>query len=65
MPETGQYTVQDHIAPPPFPRHDPVNGHRYAEPAEVAFTGIQFEPGRKPSPEAEPRGTDAPTAGEQ
>ncbi|TVT09922.1 hypothetical protein FNH07_06625 [Amycolatopsis bartoniae] len=63
MPGPGTYTVQVHISAPDFLRHDPVNGKRFAEPVEVAFTGVRFEPGRKPSPQAEPRGTAAPTAG--
>jgi len=63
MPAAGRYTVQVHIAAPRFARHDPVNGRRYAEPVDVAFTDVHFEPGRKPSPEAAPRGEDAPTAG--
>lgn len=63
MPGPGEYTARVHIARPEFMRHDPVNGRRYAEAVEVTFTDIRFEPGRKPSPDAHPRGADAPTAG--
>lgn len=63
MPGPGSYTVQVHIEPPAFMRHDPVNGCRYAGPVEVAYTGIEFEPGRKPSPDAQPRGEATPYVG--
>jgi hypothetical protein len=63
MPGKGTYTVRVHIEPPTYMRHDPVNGKRYAEPVDVLFEDIAFEPGRKPSPDAEPRGADAPYAG--
>ncbi|OLR93623.1 iron transporter [Actinokineospora bangkokensis] len=59
IPGEGAYTVQVRIEPPAFMRHDPVNGKRYAEPVDVTFTDVTFRPGRKPSPEAGPRGEDA------
>lgn len=58
VPDEGPYTVQVHIEPPTYMRHDPVNGKRYEKPVDVAFTGVRFEPGRKPSPEAQPRGAE-------
>jgi hypothetical protein len=48
---------------PEFMRHDPVSGARYAEPVEVQFDQVSFANGRKPGPDAAPRGADAPTAG--
>jgi hypothetical protein len=41
-----------------FVRHDPVNGRRYEQPPEVTFEDRRFAPGRKPSPDAQPRGAD-------
>jgi hypothetical protein len=63
MPGEGTYTVTVHIEPPTYMRHDPINGKRYAEPIDVTFADVEFHPGRKPSPEAQPRGADADTAG--
>lgn len=63
VPDNGPFDVLVRIPPPTFMRHDPVNGKRYAEPVEVRFEKVEFANGRKPSPEARPRGTDAPTAG--
>lgn len=63
MPQPGRYTVHVRIGAPTFMRHDPINGHRYAEPVDVVFTDVEFTPGRKPSPHAQPRGTAAPHAG--
>lgn len=59
MPGAGAYDVQVHIDPPTFMRHDPVNGKRYEHPVEVAFLNVEFEPGRKPSPDAQPRESNA------
>ncbi len=56
MPGEGPYTVKVHIEPPSWMRHDPRNGKRYAEPVDAVFTDVGFEPGRKPSPDAQPRG---------
>jgi hypothetical protein len=44
-------------------RHDPVNGKRYEQPVEVVFEDVPFIPGRKPSPDAQPRGADTGYAG--
>lgn len=63
LPGTGPYDVTVRVAPPRFMRHDPVNGQRYMQPVEATFTGVQLANGRKASPQAQPRGADAPTAG--
>jgi len=62
VPGEGPFTVRVHIDPPSWMRHDPVNGKRYAEPVGVEFADVSFEPGRKPSPEAQPRGPETPYA---
>ena len=62
LPGTGPYDVAIRISPPEYMRHDPINGKRYAEPVEVRFDRVKFTNGRKPSPDAQPRGADAPTA---
>jgi uncharacterized protein involved in high-affinity Fe2+ transport len=62
LPGAGPYTVRAVIEPPRYMRHDPVNGKRYGERVEVEFPDQRFEPGRKPSPHARPRGADAPYA---
>jgi Fe2+ transport protein len=63
VPGEGPYTVRVRIDPPAFMRHDPVNGKRYEQPVELVFADRRFKPGRKPSPDASPRGDDAPYAG--
>jgi Fe2+ transport protein len=63
VPGEGPYAVRVRIDPPTFMRHDPVNGKRYAEPVDVVFEGLRFTPGRKPSPDAQPRGADTHYAG--
>jgi len=63
VPGEGPYTVRVRIDPPAFMRHDPVNGKRYEQPVELVFADRSFKPGRKPSPDASPRGDDAPYAG--
>jgi hypothetical protein len=63
LPGHGPYDVTVHIEPPGFMRHDPINGRRYAEPVTARFERVQFKLGRKESPNARPRGTDAPTTG--
>lgn len=62
VPDTGPFDVLVRVAPAPFMRHDPVNGRRYAEPVVARFDNVTFTNGRKASPQAQPRGTDAPTA---
>jgi hypothetical protein len=63
IPGEGDYTARVHIEPPTYMRHDPINGKRYAEPVDVVFEDVRFHPGRKASPDAAPRGADAPSAG--
>jgi uncharacterized protein involved in high-affinity Fe2+ transport len=63
VPGQGPYTVEVHIEPPTWMRHDPRNGRRFEEPVDVVFRDVTFEPGRKPSPDARPRGSAAPYAG--
>jgi Fe2+ transport protein len=62
LPDAGPYDVQVSVSPAPFMRHDPVNGRRYAEPVVARFEKVSFVNGRKASPDAQPRGVDAPTA---
>lgn len=63
VPGEGPFTVAVRIEPPTWMRHDPINGKRYAEPVDVVFADVGFEPGRKPSPDAGPRGPETPYAG--
>jgi hypothetical protein len=63
LPGTGPYDVTVTVDAPQFMRHDPVNGRRYAETVTARFEKVTFASGRKESPEAQPRGDDAPTAG--
>ena len=65
LPGTGPYNVTVTISAPDFMRHDPVNGRRYAEPVTARFPEVEFASGRKVSPDAQPRGEAAPTAGWQ
>lgn len=59
VPGEGTYTVDVHIEPARFHRHDPVNGRRYGEPVHVRFEGVHIEPGIKRSPDAAPRAAPA------
>lgn len=63
IPGPGPFTVKVRIEPPAYMRHDPRNGKRFGEPVEVVFADVGFEPGRKPSPDAHPRGAPTPYAG--
>ena len=63
VPGEGPYSVRVTIGPPTFMRHDPVNGKRYEQPVHLMFDDRRFKPGRKPSPEAQPRGADTSYAG--
>jgi uncharacterized protein involved in high-affinity Fe2+ transport len=47
VPGDGTYTLRVRIEPPEFPRHDKINGRRYAEPVEVEFAKVRVETGRK------------------
>jgi hypothetical protein len=62
LPDPGPYDVLVRVAPAPFMRHDPINGRRYVAPVVARFDKVTFVNGRKASPGAQPRGTDAPTA---
>lgn len=62
IPDRGPYQITVRVAPAGFMRHDPVNGRRYTEPVEVRFDDVELSNGRKPSPNAEPRGQDVSTA---
>jgi hypothetical protein len=63
VPGEGPYSIRVRIDPPTFMRHDPVNGKRYERPVELVFRDRPFTLGRKPSPEAQPRGPSSPYAG--
>lgn len=62
VPDEGPFSVHVRIEPPGFMRHDPVNGKRYGQRVEATFDDLRFEPGRKPSPSAAPRGEPTPCA---
>ena len=62
VPGEGPYAVRVHIEPPAWMRHDPVNGKRFGTAVDVLFADESFEPGRKPSPDARPRGAETPYA---
>ena len=47
VPAEGEYRIRVRIRPPEFKRHDHENGHRYLDPVEVEFEGVEIEPGRK------------------
>ena len=49
VPREGTYSLRIHIDPPRFPRHDKVNGNRYAQPVDVRFDNVQVETGQKHS----------------
>lgn len=49
LPGDGEYTVRVRIDAPDFPRHDKINGKRFAEPVEVEFTGLKIKTGQKKS----------------
>jgi hypothetical protein len=46
-PGDGAYTVRVRIEAPDFPRHDKINGKRFAEPVEVEFAGVKIKTGQK------------------
>lgn len=49
VPGDGVYTLKVRIDVPDFPRHDKINGKRFAEPVEVEFTNISIQTGQKKS----------------
>ncbi len=46
IPGSGKYDVDVSIAPAPFPRHDKMNGKRYAGPVEVRFEQVDIKAGQ-------------------
>ncbi|MEH1127166.1 iron transporter [Micromonospora sp. CPCC 206061] len=62
VPGEGPFDVTVRIQPPDFMRHDPVNGQRFAEPAEAAFTQVRFNTGVKRSPDVSPHAGTVPEA---
>lgn len=49
VPGDGEYTLRVRVEVPDFPRHDKVNGRRFAQPVEVEFPGVKIETGQKKS----------------
>jgi hypothetical protein len=49
LPGSGHYAIHVHIAAANFPRHDKINGRRYAMPVDVAFEDVTVEVGQKRS----------------
>lgn len=54
----GTYTVRVDVDPPPFRRHDPINGDRFAEPAFAEFSNVAFDAA---APATEPEAPNAET----
>ncbi|MBN9605429.1 MAG: hypothetical protein J0G30_02320 [Actinomycetales bacterium] len=48
LPRGGRYTLEVHIEPPRFLRHDEVNGRRYVDPVDVVFDDVDVELGAEP-----------------
>lgn len=46
VPGDGRYRLRVRIDPPPFMRHDRINGRRFAEPVEVQFDDVRVRTGR-------------------
>lgn len=49
LPGDGLYTLQVHIEPPNFMRHDKTNGQRFKLAADVTFKDVKIETGQKKS----------------
>ncbi len=47
VPHDGRYALRVRIEPASFPRHDRVNGRRYADPVVVEFDDVHIETGHK------------------
>ena len=47
VPGDGDYTIRLQIAAPTFPRHDKINGKRYAESVAVEFENVAIKTGQK------------------
>ena len=46
VPADGVYTLKVRIEPPPFMRHDEINGKRFASEVEVEFSGVKVQRGQ-------------------
>jgi len=46
LPGDGKYDLRVDVAAPAFPRHDKVNGRRYAQPVQAHFSGVEVKTGR-------------------
>ncbi|MFC3165496.1 iron transporter [Ciceribacter thiooxidans] len=46
LPGDGKYDLRIDVAAPDFPRHDQVNGRRYAKPVQAYFRGVEIRTGR-------------------
>ncbi len=46
VPGDGEYTLRVYVDAPDFPRHDKINGRRYAEPVEAEFQNVKIETGQ-------------------
>lgn len=49
VPRDGAYSLRVRVEPPEFPRHDKINGRRFAEPVEVEFSDVAIKTGQKKS----------------
>jgi hypothetical protein len=47
LPGDGEYTLNIHIDPPEFMRHDPENGKRYTKAVDIEFRDIKIKTGSK------------------
>jgi len=47
LPGDGVFDLHVHIAAPDFPRHDKINGCRYAEAVDVTFEGVNISTGKE------------------
>ncbi|WP_372621601.1 iron transporter [Falsiroseomonas sp.] len=46
VPGDGNYTLKVRIEPPPYARHDRINGNRFTRPVEVTFEDVAVKTGR-------------------
>lgn len=49
VPGDGAYRLRVHIEAPHFPRHDHINGQRYAQSVDVEFDNVRIKTGQKRS----------------
>lgn len=47
VPGDGEYTLRIRIEAPEFPRHDKINGKRFATPVQVEFNNVTIKTGQK------------------